>query len=137
MQSIEAYLVFRGWDALPSGTDMGDGIRISLQVRQRANLYLDLGAAYAAGGHLDKAASAYMNAYGLEPHRILCAVEVSNLLVRRGKKGEAIEFLIQQKKTPYYHTQRFRNVNGEMCYNTFFRDTLDRQIDKLKKDIPD
>lgn len=137
VQTIEAYLASYGWDDLPSGTVVEDGIQISLRVRQRANLYLDLGSAYAAGGNLEKAASAYMSAYGLEPYRILCAVEVSNLLVRRGKKSEAIEFLIQQKKTPYYRTQRFRNENGEMCYNTFFHDTLNLQIEKLKKGIPD
>ncbi len=137
VQAIEAYLASPGWNELPSGTVMEEGIRVSLRVRQRANLYLDLGSGYAAAENLEKAASAYMNAYGLEPYRILCAVEVSNLLVRRGKNKEAMKFLVQQKKAPYYRTQRFRDKNGQMCYNTFFRDSLDRQIEKLKKVIPD
>lgn len=136
-QAIEAYLASPGWSGLPSGTVTEEGIRVSLRVRQQANLYLDLGSAYAAEENLEKAASAYMKAYDLEPYRILCAVNVSNLLVRRGKKKEAMKFLVQQKKMPYYRTQHFHDKNGQMCYNTFFRDSLNRQIEKLKKDISD
>ena len=129
----EAYLSTTGWGELPRGMVQERGVRIDLAARNRAGILADLGGAYAGQGDYEKACAAYEKAYELEPYRIGYAVEFSNAMLLFGRGEEALQFLLQQKRSPYCHTVKYRGVTGGFCYDSSFRDTLDIQIALLEK----
>lgn len=130
-QCAKAYLASDGWDALPSETRMENGIRIDGSIQNRAGVFLDLGNACAGMGDYEKACSAYEKAYELEPYRVMGAIEASNALIRMGRISEARDFLLLQEKNPYYKPRKFRGVHGDVQYDSFFRESLDRQIERV------
>lgn len=129
----EAYLASPGWDALPRGKMLERGIEIDLETQSRAGIFADLGSAYAGLGDYGKACSSYGKAFELEPYRIEYAIELSNALMLFGRGEEAAQFLQRQKKSPYCRTIKYRNVTGQICYDSSFRDALDGQIAGIKK----
>lgn len=133
VQFANAYLVSSGWNALPSGTKTENGIPINLSDRYQDGVLADLGGAYAGLGQFVTARSAYLKAYDLEPYNVMYAIEASNTLVQLGRALEAYDFLLLQKKNPYYKPTKYRDEFGEMNYNYFFRESLDQQIEKLNR----
>lgn len=133
VECAEAYLETPGWEALPEGEAEERGVKIDLFAHSRAGILADLGGAYAGMGNYEKACSVYGKAYELEPYRIGYAVEASNTMVLLGRAGEAVDFLLRQKRSPYCRTVKYRDATGRICYDSSFRDTLDCQIAALEK----
>ncbi len=133
IQCAEACLSQPLWEALPTGTREQEGVTVDLSAHARAGIFADLAGAYAGTGQYDKACSAYMRAYELEPYSVNYAIEVSNVLVLLGRPKEAMDFLIQQRKSPCRRVIRYRDQNGAVRFNSSFRDILDRQILCLQK----
>ncbi len=133
VKCAEAYLASSGWDALPSGKTLERGVEIDLGTQNRAGVFADLGSAYAGLGNYEKACSAYGKAFELEPYRIEYAIELSNALMLFGRGEEAVQFLQRQKKSLYCRTMKYRDVTGQICYDSSFRDALDSQITGIKK----
>lgn len=129
------YLSTSGWDALPSGAKIENGINMNLSNMVRAGILADLGSACAGSGDFQKACSAYLKAYELEPYRVNYAIEISNALIRLGRLNEAKTFLLLQKKNPFYKPVRYRDELGTVNYNYFFRETLDQQIENVDRRI--
>lgn len=132
-----AYLSSSGWDALPSGIKTESGIQVDLSAKNRAGILIDLGGAYSGLGSYEKACSAYRKAYELEPYCIMYAIEAVNALIRLGRKNEALNFLLLQKRSVSYKPNKYRDETGSMQYDSSFRDSLNQQIDRLNKMIKD
>ncbi|WBY64906.1 MAG: hypothetical protein ACFWUD_09565 [Thermocaproicibacter melissae] len=130
--SAEAYLASEGWDALPKGIVEKRGIKVDLAARSRAEIFSLLGSAYAGMHQYQKACAAYNQAHRLEPYRIDYIIEISDVLVRLGRVQEALDFLTEQKRSPYYKTVKYRDSSGKICFNSEFRDSLDRCIATLQ-----
>lgn len=135
VECAEAYLLSPGWDALPSGQTTERGVKTDLAAHSRAGILMDLGVAYAGMENYERACSAYLKAYETEPYRIEYAVEASSAMVCLGREKEAMDFLLLQKHSPYCRTVKYRGSTGRMCYDSFYRDTLDRRINCLKKQM--
>lgn len=132
-ESAAAYLASPGWEELPRGKEEVRGVSVDLSVRNRAGIFADLGTARAGLGDDAGACSAYGKAYALEPFRVGYAVQLADALARSGRVGEALEFLTEQKKSPYYPAARYRGVTGEIRRDSSFRDMLDARIEEMKK----
>lgn len=128
----EAYLASEGWDALPAGIIEERGIKVDLAARSRGEIFSLLGSAYAGMHQYQKACAAYNQALRLEPYRIDYVIEISDVLVRLGRIQEALDFLTEQKRSPYYKTVKYRDSSGKICFNSEFRDLLDRRIATLQ-----
>ena len=128
----EAYLASAGWNALPAGIIEECGVKVDLAARSRAEIFSILGSAYAGMHKYQKACAAYYRAHQLEPYRIDYVIEISDVLVHSEKPQEAIDFLTEQKLSPYYKTVKYRNACGKMCFNSEFRDSLDHRLAALR-----
>lgn len=129
----DSYLSSSGWDALPSGIKTADGVTIDLFNRNRAGVLMDLGGAYAGLEDYEKACSSYLQAYELEPYHVMYAIEAANALIRLGRVAEARNLLLLQKRSPYYKPTKYRDELGNVKYNYFFRESLDRQIERVNR----
>lgn len=133
IQCAEACLSLPLWEALPTGTREQEGVTVDLSAHVRAGIFSDLAGACAGTGQYEKACSAYLRAYGLEPYNVNFAMEVSNVLVLLGRQNEAMDFLLLQRKSPCCRVVRYRDREGTVRFNSTFRDILDRQIACLQK----
>lgn len=127
IQCAKAYLASSGWEAIERGIVEDRGVTIDRSSSVRAGILADLARAYAGERKYEKACAAYLRAYEAEPSNANYAIEVSNTLVLSDKFGEALEFLIRQKKSPYCRAVKYRDQSGQVHLNSDFRDLLERQ----------
>lgn len=131
-QCASAYLATNGWEELPRKTVGEEGIPVNGAAASRASIVLDLAAAEEDLGKLDAAAAHYLEAYRLEPYRAMYAIKAADVMVRLGRKEEALLFLRQQRENRYYTPVRYRDSQGMLCRNTTFRELLNAHILKLE-----
>jgi tetratricopeptide (TPR) repeat protein len=125
-----AYLATPGWDALPSGRKIEEGIQVDLDAQNRAGIYEDLADACSAMGRLELAISNYKEAFRLEPYNAMYAVKAANAMARIGKPEEARDFLLLQKRSFFYRPFRYRDALGRSCVNDEFRRTIDFHLER-------
>lgn len=128
-----AYLRTDGWKELPDRTKTENGIRIDFAAANRASVLVDLAKAQEGLGRLDAALANFAEAYRIAPYSAMHAIKAADVLVRLHGKEEALQFLIQQKKSKYYDPVRYTDPQGRICRNDVFRQLLDAQILKLQQ----
>lgn len=126
------YLEGEGWSALSRGTEEQDGIEVDSGDARRAGVLLDLAAAQEEAGELEAAYSSYLEAYELAPHNAMVAVKASDVLSRLRGRGEALNFLLEQRRALYYEPVRYRDSLGRVHRNAVFRDLIEAHILKLQ-----
>ena len=129
----EAYLDSAGWDALPAGALEERGLRIDQADRIRAKILAELAGALGAERRYEEAESRYRQAFRLEPYHAAYAASAAAMLVRLGRDGEALDFLLNQKKCFYYRPAAYRDFSGAKKRNDDFRITIDLVLAKLEK----
>lgn len=128
----QTYLESTGWDRLFCGTVTEDGITVSRRARSRADLYAILAQAQENMGKHEAALANYAEAYRLEPFEAMYAVKLANVIERSRSRKEALQFLLQQLRSPYYRPLHYKDEHGNACINQTFRQLIDAQILRLQ-----
>lgn len=127
----EAYLHTAGWDALPSDVRDEDGIIVHHAMSQRAAVLVNLANAQESLGQEEKALFHFMEAYRLEPYNAMDAIRAADLICKLRGRREALDFLKQQKLSPYYEPTVYRDRFGKMCRNDLFQQMLNAALLKM------
>lgn len=135
IRCAEAYLLSAGWDALPSGTVEERGIRIDLADRVRACVLSELAGALSRENRCSEAESRWMEAFRLEPYRAAYVSAAAAMLVRLGREREALDLLLNQRKSFYYRPVSYREASGEKKVNDDFRRAVDLAAAKLSREM--
>ena len=126
------YLKGEGWGALSRGTEELDGIPTDTGDARRAGVLLDLAAAQEESGEYEAAYESCLEAYELTPYNAMVAVKAADLLFRLRGRGEALNFLLEQRGALYYEPVRYRDSLGRIHRNEVFRDLIEAHLLKLR-----
>lgn len=133
IQLAELYLEGGGWDALSGRTEMVEGIRVDHGDSRRAGVLLDLAKAQEEIGKLRESYSNYLQAYELVPYNAMVVIKAAEVLLRFRGRTEAINFLLQQRSSPYYEPIKYRDPAGKIQHNEIFKELLESYILKMQK----
>lgn len=132
IQLIQKYLSGPAWKELPNRVTLEEGIARDAGASVKADLLRDLAQAEQALGKLDRAQIHFNEAYRLEPYNAMNAVKISDCIVRRGGREEALRFLREQRKSSYFDPVKYQDAAGNVCVNNSFKNMLNAQILKLQ-----
>ena len=127
-----AYLDSDGWDALPHQIVIENGILISQAAMCRAEIYDILAQAQDEEGRYEAALANFSEAYRLEPYNALNAIKMADVILQCRSRKEALNFLIQQKSSRYYHPIHYQDAQGGRFTNDTFQQLLNAHILKLE-----
>lgn len=128
------YLISDGWSDLPHNTVTEDGITINQTAACRASVLIDLAQAQEGEGNYEAALINYMEAYRLEPYRAMYAIKAADVIAKSRGRGEAIQFLRNQKSSAYYLPVKYIDLQGNRCRNDTFKQLIDAHMLKLEKE---
>lgn len=127
------YLESGGWDALSGRVELVEGIEVDYGDSRRASVLVDLAKAQTESGRFREAYSNYLQAYDLIPYNAMIAIKAAEVLSRLRGQEEAMNFLLQQRSSPYYEPIKYRNSAGELKHNGVFKELIESYILKLQK----
>lgn len=127
------YLQGPGWDALPSGLTEQNGLRFDKSAAVRADLLRDMAQAELILGNVRDEHSHYMAACRLEPHNAMNYVKAAEAVEKRSGREEALRFLREQRKSPWFTPVKYRDAAGRIATNDLFRELLNANIRKLEQ----
>ncbi len=126
------YLEGPAWQALPSGLTEQNGIRFEKSAAVHADLLRDIAQAELILGDVRNAHSHSMAACRLEPHNAMNFVKAAEAVEKRSGRGEALRFLREQRKSPWFTPVKYRDAAGRIAANDLFREQLNAAIRKLE-----
>lgn len=132
IRCAEAYFKTDGWKELAGGIWKENGIPVDSGNFYKAALFSDLASAYETESHTEKAYSSARKAYLLEPYRAEYVGKAADLLSRLCGGREALDFLTEQKNSPYYRPAYYVDAFGNRQKNDRFRRQLDAEIGKRR-----
>lgn len=135
-ETAGTYLRTEGWKELPVYTKEEDGIPVNHAAATRASVLADLAKAQEGLGRVDAALANCMEAYRIMPHSAMYAIKAADVLLRLHGREEALQFLLQQKKSKYYTPVKYTDAQGATRRNDLFRQLLDAHILKLQQKEP-
>lgn len=133
IQFAEHYLESDGWDALSGRVEMVEGIQVDYGESRRAGVLIDLAKAQEEIGELKESYSNYLRAYELVPYNAMVVIKAAEVLLRFRGRTETLNFLLQQRGSPYYEPIKYRNPAGKIQRNEVFKELLESYILKLQK----
>ncbi|MCI1964873.1 MAG: hypothetical protein LKJ17_01860 [Oscillospiraceae bacterium] len=133
IQFAERYLESDGWDALSGRTEVVEGIHVDYGEARQAGVLIDLAKAQEELGNLRESYSNYLRAYELAPYHAMTVLKAAEVLTRFHGRTEAMNFLLQQRSSPYYEPIKYRDSAGTVKRNEIFKELLESYILKLQK----
>jgi tetratricopeptide (TPR) repeat protein len=133
IQFAKLYLESDGWDALSGKTEMVEGIQVDHGDSRRAGVLVDLAKAQEELGALRESYSNYLQAYELVPYNAMIVIKAAEVLFRFRGRTEALNFLLQQRSSPYYEPIKYRDPTGKIMRNEVFKELLESYILKIQK----
>lgn len=133
IQFAERYLESDGWDDLCGRTEIVEGIQVDYEESRRAGVLIDLAKAQEEIGELKEAYSNCLRAYELVPYNAMVVIKAAEVLLRFRGHTETLNFLLQQRSSPYYEPIKYKDPTGKIQRNEVFKELLESYILKLQK----
>ncbi|QAT49823.1 hypothetical protein EQM14_08545 [Caproiciproducens sp. NJN-50] len=133
IQFAERYLESDGWEDLSGRMEMVEGIQVDYGESRRAGVLIDLAKAQEEIGELRESYSNYLRAYELVPYNAMAVIKAAEVLLRFRGRTETLNFLLQQRGSPYYDPIKYRDPTGKIQWNGIFKELLESYILKLQK----
>lgn len=135
IQFAKLYLESEGWDALSGRTEMVEGILVDYGESRQAGVLMDLAKAQEEAGELKESYSHYLQAYDLVPYNAMVVIKAAEVLLRFRGRTETLNFLLQQRSSPYYDPVKYKDSTGKLHRNEVFKELLDSYILKMQQKI--